>query len=181
MFFCFHNTVWRNSFIVGALLLAGCTSYVNNMLNERYGAASAREYTTELPQGTIDYNQHVKPLLEQRCTVCHGCYDAPCQLKLDSYQGLLRGAHKDKVYDGTRLLGASLTRLFEDASTTQGWRDKNFYPVLNERTNTPNNNHRASVLARMLELKQKHPLPLTTHLPAHRGRPSKGSDFVTVP
>ena len=51
--------------------------------------------------------------------VCHGCYDAPCQLKLDAWKGLERGASKEKVYDGTRLLTAKLTRLFEDAHTTE--------------------------------------------------------------
>ncbi len=29
-------------------------------------------------------------VLEQRCMVCHGCYDAPCQLKLEAHEGLVR-------------------------------------------------------------------------------------------
>jgi hypothetical protein len=45
-----------------------------------------------------DYPPQVKATLERRCMVCHGCYDAPCQLKLDAWQGLQRGASKDKVY-----------------------------------------------------------------------------------
>ena len=60
---------------------------------------------------------------------CHACYDAPCQLKLESYKGLLRGASTDKVYDGSRLLAANLTRLFEDATTTQEWRAQRAIPV----------------------------------------------------
>ena len=82
------------------------------------------------PGAEQDYPPKVKAIVEQRCMVCHGCYDAPCQLKLDAFQGLQRGASKEKVYDGTRLLPANLTRLFEDASTTAEWRDKGFYPVL---------------------------------------------------
>ena len=78
-----------------------------------------------------DYPPLVKPIIEQRCMVCHGCYDAPCQLKLDDWIGLQRGASKDKVYDGTRLLTAKLTRLYEDALTTEQWRGRGFYPVLN--------------------------------------------------
>lgn len=91
--------------------------------------------------------------------VCHGCYDAPCQLKLDAWEGLLRGASKDKVYDGTRLRTAKLTRLFEDARTTGEWRDKGFYPVLDEQ------NPEQGTLYRMLELKKQQPLPSGDILP----------------
>ena len=114
-----------------------------------------------LPQvrANEDYPPQVKPIIEQRCMVCHGCYDAPCQLKLDAWAGLQRGASKEKVYDGTRLRTANLTRLFEDAKTTQEWRDKGFYPVLNEQT------PQQSVLKGMLELKQQHPLPAGDKLP----------------
>jgi hypothetical protein len=69
-------------------------------------------------------------LLQQRCMVCHGCYDAPCQLKLEAQIGLQRGASKDLVYDSRRLRAGNLTRLFDDAFTEQQWRDKGFYPVL---------------------------------------------------
>ena len=100
-----------------------------------------------------DYPAHIKPIIEQRCMVCHGCYDAPCQLKMDDWIGLNRGASKDKVYDGTRLITANLTRLYEDALTTEEWRDKGFYPVLNREDITQ------SVLYKMLALKQKYPLP----------------------
>ncbi|MCB1701469.1 MAG: fatty acid cis/trans isomerase [Halioglobus sp.] len=106
-----------------------------------------------------DYPPQVKSTIEQRCMVCHGCYDAPCQLKLDAWQGLERGASKDKVYDGTRLLSANMTRLFEDAHTAQQWREKGFYPVLD--TQQPEQ----GVLARMLELKRTHPLPEVDRLP----------------
>ncbi|VAW98726.1 Fatty acid cis/trans isomerase, partial [hydrothermal vent metagenome] len=30
----------------------------------------------------VTWENQVKPVLERRCVVCHGCYDAPCQLKL---------------------------------------------------------------------------------------------------
>ncbi len=85
--------------------------------------------------------------------VCHGCYDAPCQLKLDAWAGLHRGASKDIVYDGTRLTAARPTRLFEDADTVEEWRRMGFYPVLDE--TSPDKD----VMARMLALKQEHPLP----------------------
>ncbi len=91
--------------------------------------------------------------------VCHGCYDAPCQLKLDAWKGLERGASKEKVYDGTRLLTAKLTRLFEDAHTTEQWREKGFYSVLNK------SQPEQGVTYRMLELKQQQPLPPGDILP----------------
>lgn len=106
-----------------------------------------------------DYPPPVKSIVEQRCMVCHGCYDAPCQLKLDAWTGVQRGASKEIVYDGTRLVAASPTRLFEDAQTIEQWRAKGFYPVLNEQT--PDQ----GVLARMLALKQQHPLPAGELLP----------------
>jgi hypothetical protein len=56
--------------------------------------------------------------------VCHACYDAPCQLKLGSSEGIDRGANPDEVYDALRLRQADPTRLFEDAQTTAAWRDE---------------------------------------------------------
>ena len=106
-----------------------------------------------------DYPPQIKPIVEQRCMVCHGCYDAPCQLKLDAWAGLQRGASKDKVYDGTRLITANMTRLFEDAQTVQEWRAKGFYAVLNDAK--PDR----GVMSRMLALKQQHPLPTGVTLP----------------
>jgi hypothetical protein len=114
---------------------------------------------TASTRASDDYPPAVKTIMEQRCMVCHGCYDAPCQLKLDAWAGLQRGASKDKVYDGTRLRTANMTRLFIDAQTKQDWRDKGFYPVLN------NDNPQQSVLQGILELKQQHPLPPGDKLP----------------
>lgn len=111
-----------------------------------------------------EFHQQIKPLLEQRCVVCHGCYDAPCQLKLEAREGLFRGAHPDPVYDGSRLLGAELTRLFEDAQSTAQWRERGFFPVLGESTNRDSERD-GSVLAQMLLLKQQHPQPRDTLLP----------------
>ncbi len=108
---------------------------------------------------SLEYHRDIEPILEKRCIACHGCYDAPCQLKLDSFAGMDRGATQNIVYDGERLLAANMTRLFEDAQTTAEWRGKGFYPVLNERNQTAEINLHGSTLFKMLELKRKHPLP----------------------
>jgi hypothetical protein len=107
----------------------------------------------------LDYPADVKPIVEQRCVVCHGCYDAPCQLKLDAYGGLVRGASEKKVYDGSRLLPANLTRLFDDGHTLGEWRSKGFYPVLDDQ------DPRRGTLFGMLALKEEYPLPATGVLP----------------
>ena len=91
-----------------------------------------------------------------RCVVCHGCYDAPCQLKLGTFDGIDRGATSARVYDSSRLLPADPTRLDIDAHDALGWRKKGFHPVLPEGDEA---DPRASLLVRMLELKRTHPLP----------------------
>ena len=110
-------------------------------------------------QFASEYYRDVKPILDRRCLVCHACYDAPCQLKLDSSAGLQRGATQDKVYDSARLMPAPLTRLFIDAQSTAEWRNKGFFAVLNEGEQNGTDNLQQSLLYRMLLLKQQHPLP----------------------
>ncbi len=113
----------------------------------------------------VEYWRDVKPILERRCAVCHGCYDAPCQLNLSAFEGAARGAHKKKVYDTTRLISAEPTRLFEDANSVAEWRQKGFFPVLSEQTPPSEGARQAGVMARMLALKQAHPLPAVAPLP----------------
>ena len=153
------------SVIFMLFMFAGCASITGSQWDRAYGIAKARELPDSPKPAKLSYYQHTRPIIEQRCVVCHGCYDAPCQLKLESYTGLLRGANPEKVYDGTRLLGANLTRLFEDAQTTGEWRLKKFHPVLNERRNIASANINAGVMAQSLKLKQKHPLPTDAILP----------------
>ncbi len=99
-------------------------------------------------------------VLTSRCMVCHGCYDAPCQLKMEAHEGIRRGASKALVYDGGRLVAAPTTRLFEDAQTEREWRKLGFHPVL--QPDDPSQ----SVMFRTLLQKQAHPLPSEGPLPA---------------
>ncbi len=59
-----------------------------------------RRWSFPMPNRTIDYRSEVKPLLDKRCVVCHSCYNSPCQLKLDSFEGADRGATKKAIYNG---------------------------------------------------------------------------------
>ena len=146
------------------LLLAACSS--QQTAPEEEAPELDYDLLLTLPDQPISYHESVKPVLENRCVVCHGCYDAPCQLKLSSMAGLQRGASKERVYDGARILPAPPSRLFIDAKTTAEWREKAFYPVLNETAaSSPEQNLEASTLYRMLRLKQIHPQPRTGTLP----------------
>jgi len=147
------------------VLLSGCTAIGTMQFEKHYGKNQVKERAVEvLPPGAIDYWSEVKPVLDKRCVVCHGCYDASCQLKISSIEGLDRGATSDRVY-ATRFKAAAPTRIFEDAHSTAEWREKGFYSVLNERADSVEANREAGVMYRMLALKEKNPLPEGKQLP----------------
>jgi len=149
------------------LAVTGCATYYGVQLNERYGAPDPSRYDRAAATYPADEYAKVRTVLDQRCSVCHGCNDAPCQLNLASREGVTRGSNRDPIY-ATRVLTAEPTRLFFDAQTNAGWRAKGFYPVLNERNPTPEADREASVLYRVLRLKQAHPLPAGAVLPKDR-------------
>jgi hypothetical protein len=157
---------WLRWLSIGALL-TGCMTIGGHEFEQRFGEAQPRERIVEsLLLNNVDYWADVKPIIDRRCVVCHGCYDAPCQLKMSAIEGITRGASPQRVYDSSRLKSAPLTRLFEDATSVAEWRDKGFHPVLNEYPASPKANREASVMYRMLELKGKNPLPDAKQLPA---------------
>jgi hypothetical protein len=77
------------------------------------------------------YRTTVQPIFDRRCVACHGCFDSPCQLTLQSFAGLDRGANKSIVYFPERAIEARPTRLFQDAQTTRDWQSHfDFFPVV---------------------------------------------------
>lgn len=154
-------------FILFALVfVAGCTLYRMVEFNTKYGPSQIVDRQVEkVPSGYISFYDDIQPIVEKRCDVCHGCYDAPCQLKMTCFEGIDRGGSKKRVYDASRILAAAPTRLFIDAETTEAWRQLNFHPVLNERNQEPDANIENSVLYQMLQLKQDNPLPTEGLLP----------------
>jgi len=142
-------------------LLAGCATLVSDTLDARYGPADPTRHDQPLraSAGVPSYQRHIKPIFDSRCVVCHGCYDAPCQLKLGNWDGVARGLSKASVYGELRLNEAPPTRLGIDAQRASQWRGQGFAPVLNERSPLPEHQLAASVLWRSLALKQQHPLP----------------------
>jgi len=149
--------------LAGILVYSGSGSWLST---NHTSATTAAELAALLRNVPVDYEQQIRPLLDQRCVVCHGCYDAPCQLKLSSIEGLRRGGTEQKVYDYKRLNPAPPTRLFVDARSTAAWRARGFHPVLNEGPATPAQNLQNSVLYHLLQLKQQHPQPDSGPLPA---------------
>jgi len=117
------------------------------------------------PDEQLSFRDDVQPVLDQRCVVCHGCWDAPCQLKLSSHEGVARGANPEKVYDGARVKAARPTRLFIDANGKDEWRALGFSPVLAESATTPEEHLEDSVLYRMLRLKELFPQRRRGRLP----------------
>jgi len=108
----------------------------------------------KIPTRNLDYLKEVKPLLEKRCTVCHSCYNSPCQLKLDSFEGTDRGATKRAIYNAYRLQSMEPTRLFTDAQTTEEWRKKGFFSVTASTAPEGFNN---SLMIQLLSHKMKNP------------------------
>lgn len=146
--------------IVLLILIAACTTLALQHFDELYGPADPKRFDHPLaPMPGESYAQTIQPILDRRCVVCHACYDGPCQLKATAWEGLARGASKTPVYDASRLLAATPTRLFVDAQEPSQWRDRGFFPVLNEHAPTPEANRTAGLMHRLLVLKEKHPLP----------------------
>jgi fatty acid cis/trans isomerase CTI len=157
---------YKTLFLLVLFAIAGCSLYRMAEFNSKYGQQSVVDRHVEaLPPGSVSFHDDVQPILEQRCDVCHSCYDAPCQLKMTSFEGIDRGGSKKLVYNSARITADDPTRLFIDANTTEEWRDMNFHPVLNERRETPLINMENSVLYLMLKLKKENPLPSEGLLP----------------
>lgn len=153
----------RLASLASILLLAGCAVVGSQRYDERFGKPDPERFDMPRRQdGQMSFRDEVQPILDRRCVVCHACYDASCQLKLTSWEGVARGASKTQVYDPARLDAAPTTRLHIDAEHTSEWRQRGFFPVLNEQLPSMENNRSASLLYRMLALKQTHPTPSRT-------------------
>ncbi len=77
--------------VLTALLIGGCAGMRGVQLDEAYGEARPRHrLTVDAASQRVDYWRDVKPVLDSRCVVCHGCYDAPCQLALTAFAGIDR-------------------------------------------------------------------------------------------
>ncbi|MDX1692213.1 MAG: fatty acid cis/trans isomerase [Ketobacteraceae bacterium] len=113
-----------------------------------------------------DFERDIRPVFDAKCIACHACYDAPCQLKLEDPEGVIRGATEKAVYNGTRIRDMEPTRLHVDALTEAEWRNKGFFSVLENLVESRGHAATAySLMAGMIDLGREHPVvpnePLT--------------------
>lgn len=92
------------------------------------------------------YTSKVQPIFDARCISCHSCFNAPCQLNLQNYDGFLRGANKLNIYDGSRRQSVEPTRLWIDMKSAHDWMDKRSFYSLNN-SNDPQENLFYQVIA----------------------------------
>jgi hypothetical protein len=97
------------------------------------------------------YTTHVQPIFDNRCVACHSCYNAPCQLNLQSDSGLARGATKLNVYDRSRLKSVAPSRLDIDGRSVSDWRAKGFFDVVG------GTKPAQTLLMQLLNVRARHP------------------------
>jgi hypothetical protein len=90
--------------------------------------------------GKDPFVDNVLPVFARRCATCHGCIDSPCQLKMTSYDELVRGSNVSNIF-GKRIFETAPTRVQDgrlvdregvtdtEASVEQ-WRSEGFYSVV---------------------------------------------------
>ena len=74
--------------LLATIAVAGCATVALHEFDQRYGQPDPKRFDVPVqPVAGMSYRKDVQPIVERRCVVCHGCYDAPCQLKLGSLGG----------------------------------------------------------------------------------------------
>jgi len=86
----------KKLFLLVFLIITGCATIVYKTIDESLYGPSAPKQRVMMPaqaklyqqEHKVSFYKEIKPILDSRCVSCHGCYDAPCQLKLGSIEGL---------------------------------------------------------------------------------------------
>jgi hypothetical protein len=97
-----------------------------------------------------DYSTRIEPIFISRGVACHSCYNAPCQLNLQSYSGLARGATAERLCR-SRPKSVSPSRLDVDGHGVSDWRAKGFFDVVGDIKPA------RTVLMQLLALRAGHP------------------------
>ncbi len=132
--------------VVAALLfISGCD-----------GMSAAVAQTKPAPSTAPDYTTDIQPIFNRRCIACHGCLGSPCNVKLDSFRGVDRGGFGINPYSSH--VEASPRVDMDVAQTTQEWRRRGFYPIL-EREGTSADRLDQSLLYKMVSAGYQHNQP----------------------
>ncbi|MGO8953570.1 MAG: fatty acid cis/trans isomerase [Rhodomicrobium sp.] len=125
--------IWTGGLFVLTLAVCGALEFSYQPENaDARAAALPSEAPYPYPIEPASY-EAVQKLFDARCVACHSCNNAPCQLKLTSYEGLQRGASKIEAIHPTRLQSIPPTRLGIDARLTEEWhKNKGFFPVVDD-------------------------------------------------
>lgn len=107
--------------LLTAVALQGC-----NGGNEQ--APSLADTPTTEAGSSPEYNRHIQPIFNRRCIACHGCIGSPCNLKLDSFRAVERGALDRNPY--SMHFEPYLRTGMDVVQTTEQWRRRGFFPVL---------------------------------------------------
>jgi hypothetical protein len=110
-----------------------------------------RSANSQPASASDDYTTHIQPIFDNRCVACHSCYNAPCQLNLQSHSGLTRGATKLNVYDRSRLKSVAPSRLDIDGRSVSDWRTRGFFDVVG------GTEPAQTLLMQLLSLRARHP------------------------
>ena len=88
----------RTRFLYDNLILAVIASVVVYMVMQRPGIAQEQPAgSNDATKGNVDYLKQVKPLLRERCFVCHGGLKQQAGLRLDTLESMLRGGDTGPV------------------------------------------------------------------------------------
>ncbi|MEY4616955.1 MAG: hypothetical protein RJB66_1915 [Pseudomonadota bacterium] len=139
------------------LILFLFTFFVSCTANNRIDSNQNRAIASFSVDQEHLFRDQIQPIFDKRCVVCHACTEAPCQLHLDSYSGLRRGATYTEL--GANILYTPPTREKDGKSITE-WRLKNFFPVIpdphqeyhDNNTLPPPRDSDVSLLYRFIEL-----------------------------
>ncbi|RTL88609.1 MAG: hypothetical protein EKK29_04905 [Hyphomicrobiales bacterium] len=137
---------WLLKAVVAVLLfLSGCD-----------GMSPAAAQTGPAPSASPDYTTDIQPIFNRRCIACHGCLGSPCNVKLDSFRGVDRGGFGVNPYSSH--VEASPRVDMDFAQTTQEWRQRGFYPIL-EREGSSADRLDRSLLYKMVSAGARHNQP----------------------
>lgn len=114
-------------------------------------AIGIRSANSQPAPASDDYTRLIQPIFDSRCIACHSCYNAPCQLNLQSYSGVARGGNKLNVYDRSRFKSVAPSRLDIDGRSVSDWRAKDFFDVLG------GTDPARTLLIQLLGLRTRHP------------------------